>query len=192
MVEFDKWLPDREKEEQKKNGGTSGKTSRSKNKRSLQNGRLVTKTTDLLQPPDNMVPVITKDTVSMPTVATDTTNKIQFPEGLLSEADRQFLMSLAADNSRQLPSFSLSPGENLTPPGVLVQGNSLSVSESRSHTPTTSIAESRSHTASPNTPEIHYRNFRLYVLSETYRNMESRLRAIRQWRNEGVRVCVCV
>ena len=64
---------------------------------------------------------------------------------------------------------------------------------SGTHTANPGTANSRSHTGSPSAPDMQYRSFSLFVLSETYRTMESRLKVIRQWREEGECVCVvCV
>ena len=212
VVEFDKWLPDKEKEEQRKrsnNVSSNNKANRTKNKRSTQNGRL-SKMPDILQQTSspssspqmytNTLPstLPTKDTVSMPTVSLDTGNNSQvFPGDVLSEADQQFLLScLNSDPSNHIPpsytSLSIPPTVN-------------NMSGSHSHTLNPNTTNSRSHTASPSVPDVQYRNFKLFVLSETVRKLETRLKVIKQWRSEGklslslslsfcvcVYVCVCV
>ena len=206
VVEFDKWLPDKEKEERKKNGGGSiSKPSKSRNKRAQQNGRLSKTPAELLQPPNNvphaqlsggLSSVVTNNAVSMPTIAMETGGNSPLFPNVLSESDQQLLRSITSNNITSHLPPTLPPQEKYTT-GGLPQGNtaifsSASAPESRPHTPNPSVADSRSHTASPSTPDVQYRTFKLFVLSDGVRNMETRLRLIKQWRSEGVCVCVCV
>lgn len=193
VMEFDKWLPDKEKEERKR----TSKPSRPRNKRSRQNGRLPPKSAEHLLPllttplhgaGDSLPSLVNKDIVSMSTVTMETGDSQLFP-GTLSDADQHLLSSLTSGNINQ---FSSSPGDKFVSTlseGIPQGNNATTAPESRPLTPNPGSMESRSHTASPCMPDIQYRNFKLYVLSESVRMMEARLRIIKQWRAEGA-LCV--
>ena len=209
VVEFDKWLPDREQEEQRKRAGplaaASSKHSRARNKRSQQNGRstrmllqLPPCGSSLFSAPINGIPA-TKDAVSTPTTVSGD-NQLFVGGGALSESDQQLLLSLAS-SADPLLSQSLSPGNTFGPTQTTPTGSHAQTTPTNSgaiiyiapfrslpHSPlppNSGVANSRSHTASPSVPEVQYRSFRLSVLSETHRNMESRLRLIKLWKEEG-------
>ena len=174
----------------KKKAGTAStaghsKSSRSKNKKSaLQNGRSSKMVDSHLQPPSSssLYPapsnglLATNSAVSMPTSGE---NSSLFVGGeVLTESDQQLLLSVMSSTDT---SSAHSSGSQVQTTPTLLGG----VSGSRPHTPNPGIANSRSHTASPSTPDVQYRSFRLFVLSETSRSMEARVRLIKQWREEG-------
>ena len=188
VVEFNKWLPDREQEETKKKNGGSNKPSRTRNKKSSQQNGRCSKILDnlssssLYPSPSNSLPA-TNNVVTMPTSTVAGGNNISSQvfvggSGALSESDQQLLLGLMSSD----PATGSAGGHAQTTPTTL----GVTPLGSRPHTPSQpGVSNSRSHTASPNTPEIQYRSFKLYVLSETYRSMESRLRLIKQWREDG-------
>ena len=210
VVEFDKWLPDKEKEERKKSAPAE-KPSRGRNRR--QNGRVLhaAKSSEPLRsashsPLNETGGGSSSGLLSGATghsVSTATSRLVGMEMGgsrllpgssvQLSEADQQLLLRITSSNyTSKSPLFSEAKTPPTNPQGGSAQSHVTAAaaappgSHSHSPSPGAGIPGSHSNTASPNTPEIQYRNFKLFVLSETVRSMEARLRNIQQWRAEGI------
>ena len=216
VVEFDKWLPDKEKEERKKSA-LAEKPSRGRNRR--QNGRVLhaAKSSEPLRSASHsplnetgggsnsgLLSGATGHSVAKDPVSTTTFRSVAMEMGgsrllpgsssvQLSEADQQLLLRITSSNyTSKSPLFSEAKTPPTNPQGGSAQSHVTAAaaappgSHSHSPSPGAGIPGSHSNTASPNTPEIQYRSFKLIVLSETVRSMEARLRNIQQWRAEGI------